>query len=54
MEDMFVMRCGGRERIVNRENSQGGFPSIHYAHRNIHLFFHPRQTRCMQKAKQHS
>lgn len=37
MADPFLMRCGGRERIMNRENSQGGFPSIHHAPRNRQL-----------------
>lgn len=34
---LFVMRCGSGERIMTRENSQGGFPSIHHTHGNRQL-----------------
>lgn len=37
MADLFVMRCGSRERIMNRENSQARLPSIHHAHGNRQL-----------------
>lgn len=37
MADPFVTRCGSGERIMNRENLQGGFPSIHHGHGNTQL-----------------
>lgn len=37
MADLFVMRCGTREKITNRENSQSRLPSIHQAHGNRQL-----------------